>query len=585
MVFSSDPGTEDPGAEEPEGVEGAPAGEEWMDALEADAPHRTPLEHLNGHARVDARPEVKLGKDLHRVLDETARALAADPRTFQRAYELVTVVGAPDPRELSDHERVRSPLPKGAPMIRPLNAHALAPRLSRYVSFVRYEPAPAKAIAAAQQTGQAPPAGQWREVMPPSNVVGPLLALGEWPDVNGLVGVTETPLFRANGTVHQERGYDPETGYLYVPSREYPDVDEAPSQADARAALAELQHVFCDFPYVAPAHAMVPIAAFLSVLARPAIDGPVPAFLFDASTRGSGKTLQADVVSLLATGRGAARATYPDKEEELTKALMAYALAGCPTVLLDNITRQLGGGVLDAVLTARDEVQFRVLGKNEAPRLPWRTVLFASGNNLDLGEDTMRRVLVARLESDMESPEDRTDFAHPDLFAWVRAERPRLVHAGLTVLRSYASHGRPDAGCKRWGTFEAWSALVPHAIVYAGGADPMLARPSRESMVSDDLVAHGVILRELHRLAPGGLTAKGIIQALYPAPRHDEPPDGWDDFREAIETWVPPVRGSAPDARTFGYRLKRAKKRVLDGWRLVAEGSTHGTVRWTSARV
>lgn len=552
-------------------------GQEWLDALDADAPVSA-LEHLNGHARIDDRPEVKLGKDMHRVIDEAQRALARDPRVYQRAYELVTVVGAePSPRD-------KAPIAKGAPTIRALTAASIIPRFTRFVNFQRYEQPSPKAIRTAEALGKQA-SGEWKESLPPPNVVAPFLACGEWPEVRTIVGVTETPLFRIDGSIHQTRGYDESTGYLYAPSREYPEIADAPSQDDARRSLAELTHVFCDFPYVDPSHAMVPIAAFLSVLARPAIDGPVPAFLFDASTRGSGKTLQADVVSLLATGRGAARATYPADEEELAKVLMAYALAGCPIVLLDNITRVLGGGVLDAVLTARDDVQFRVLGKNEAPRLPWRTVIFASGNNLVPGEDTMRRVLMARLESDLENPEDRTGFQHPDLFRWVRDERPRFVAAGLTILRAFTCHGRPDAGCKRWGTFEAWSDLIPHALAFAGGADPMGARPTRESGISDELAAHAIVLRELVRLSPDGLSAAEIVRALYPAPGANDPPDGWEELRDAIECWCPGRPGATPDHRALGRRLRQAKGRILNGTRIEARPGHAGAVRWITRRI
>ena len=556
---------------------GEALGEDWLDALDVDAP-LTPPQKLNGHhIRVDDRPEVRIGKDMHRVIDEASRALAKDPLVYQRAHELVTVVGAPD-------EPTRAPVPAGAPTIRTMVVGSLIPRLTRYVNFQRFLPPSPKAIKAAAMTG-AEAQGEWGETLPPPNVLGCMLACGDWPEIRTLVGVTETPLFRPDGTIHQERGYDSTTGYLYVPSRVFPDVPLEPTRDQAAEALAELAHVFADFPYSDPAHAMVPIAALLSVLARPAILGPVPAFGYDASTRGSGKTLQADVVALLATGRGAARATYPADEEELTKVIMAYALMGCPMVLLDNVTRTLGGGVLDAVLTARDEVQLRILGRNETPRIPWRTVLSFSGNNLALGEDTMRRVLIARLESDREDPEDRTDFIHPDLFAWVRAERPRLVAAGLTVLRSYASHGRPDVGVRRWGTFEAWSDLVPSAIVFAGGADPMLARPSRETNVNDDMTAHVVILRELHRLAPGGLTAAEIVRTLYPAPRHDEPPDGWNDMREALEVWAPTRPGSPPDHQVLGRRLRGAKGRILNGARIEGAPGHAGATKWLARRL
>ena len=539
----------------------------WRDELESDVRATSPLDHLNGHARVDNRPEVRLGKDLHRVIHEAAEAISADPLVYQRAQELVTVVGATG-------DEGRAKVARGAPVIRPVVAASLLPRLTRFVNFQRFAQNSNDKLSSALAKDHGRPAkGEWVEAMPPSNVVNSLIACGDWPRIRTLVGVTETPLFRPDGSVHQERGYDEATGYLYAPSVAYPAIEAEPSQEAAAAALGRLSHVFCDFPYVDPSHAMVPVAAFLSVLARPAIDGPVPAFLFDASTRGSGKTLQADVVSLLATGRGAARANYPEKEEELAKVLMAYAMAGSPMVLLDNIVGRFGGGALDLVLTARDEVQFRVLGKNDAPRLPWRTVMMASGNNIDPAEDTQRRVLVARLESDMERPEERTGFVHDDLYGWVRDHRPELVADGLTVLRSFASHGRPSTGVKRWGSFEAWSTLIPAAIVFAGGADPMQSRPAPGSGGNDEMAAHAVILEGLHNLYEP-MSAADIIRKLYPRTEQH------NSLCDAIEMWVPTKPGQTPDHVAFGRRLRKAKGRPMGPYRLVVDGITHGVARW-----
>src|SRR5262249_18040134 len=150
------------------------------------------------------------------------------------------------------------------------------------------------------------------------------------------------------------------------------------------------------------------IAAILTVLARPAIEGACPAFLFDATTRGSGKTLQADAVSAVALGRSAARKSYPVEAEAMGKILASYAVAGARLILFDNVTREFGGGELDQAITARDAVELRVLGRTEVKRLLWNAVIMASGNNIALCEDTVRRVLIARLESTEENPEDRT---------------------------------------------------------------------------------------------------------------------------------------------------------------------------------
>lgn len=191
-------------------------------------------------------------------------------------------------------------------------------------------------------------------------------------------------------------------------------------------------------------------------------------------------------------------------------------------------------------------------------------------------------ILVARLESPLETPEDRSDFAHEDLPRWVRSERPRLVAAALTILRAYTAHGAPSAGCKRWGSFEEWSRLIPHALVFAGGADPMLARPTGQRAMSDEMGALLTVFRDLPRLTRAPISAREMLSNLYPAPRQGEPPDGWDELREAVEVMCATKLGQTPTAKVLGERLRRAKGRVLDGRSLGSEMDAHSKVlKWT----
>ena len=505
------------------------------------------------------RARVVLGTDLHRVIDDACDALARDPRTFSRTNELVTVIGAPP-----DQPRAR--FSGGTPIIRALGEATVRERLTRFGQFI------------GGKDGN-------KEVLPPPNVIAGLIARGDWPGVRPLTGVVEHPLLRPDGSVRTERGYDTSTGYLVLPNAVYPDVPDHPSQDQACAALLELEAVFCDFPHVSRAAKMVPIAALMTILARSAIDGSVPAFLFDASTRGSGKSMQADVVTAIAFGRFAARKTYPLEDDELEKTLSAYALAGARVILLDNVTRMFGGGPIDACLTARDDVELRILGRTEVKRLPWSAVILVSGNNLVLFEDTTRRVLVARLESPLENPEMRTGFRIPNLPAWSMANRARLVSLAMTVLRAYTSKGCPSAGLDRWGSFEAWSDLIPGAIVFAGGDDPMATRPSVEGVLTDATAALNIVLRDLARLSNDGLTIRELVHALYANHDPDGPPDQWDDLRDAIESWVPVRPGQSPDASKLGRALRGHVGRVFGGRKLVSVAAARGVSRWRSVEV
>lgn len=524
---------------------------------------KTPRPNGAAQYRVLELPEVKHGVDLFRVVDELGSALGkADPMLFCRGYELVTVVGA----ATGDAEKTRAPVAKGAPIVRPLDSSALNDRCTRFVRYLKYDD----------------DQRDWVLAQPSPVVRSALLVRGEWADVRPLVSVTETPVLRPDGTVHQSRGYDPETGYLFLPSCSYPAVPEKPDQAAAESALAELVHVFADFPYIAPSHRMVAIAALLTILARPAIDGPTPAFLFEAPTPGTGKTLQCDVLSVIATGRLAPRQTYPEDDDELDKALSSYALAGARVVLLDNVTRPFGGGPLDKVITATD-VGFRLLGRTEIRELPWRAVILASGNNLSMTDDgAARRVLRSRIESPLETPEDRTEFTHPNLLEWVFEQRPRLVSAALTVLRAFRAAGSPGPAVT-WGSFEAWSRLIPRAILFAGGADVLECRVKGADAVGDELGAVVVFLHDLPRLAETlgreSLATKEILGAIYPAPHADDAPDGWDDLRLAIET-IAPARVGPPQAKALGQKLSRYVGRPLGSKKLTGAWDEKRVRRW-----
>lgn len=505
---------------------------------------------------------IRMSTELHRNVDDAVRALRADANVYVRAGKLVHVVNVTRD-EAKQLRRIR--LLEGTPLIRDMAPATLRARLTRVAQFEKLR----------EKNGER----EWVAALPSDAIVQAVHAQGEYRGLRPVLGIVEAPFLRPDGSVCQEPGYDDATGYVYVPGQRFKRVPDWPTAKQASAAFRELSEIFVDFPYVNAAHAAVPIAAILTLLARPAIEGSVPCFLFDASMRGSGKSKQEDATAIVATGRGAPRMNYPGNDEELEKVLGGYALRGAGLIVFDNVARPFGGGPLDRVLTARDTVELRVLGQSKVPTLWWLAVVLASGNNLVLCGDTARRVLKSRIEPTEEKPEARTDFRHPDLIRWVSENRARLVVAALTILRAYAVAKRPDMGCAVWGSFEEWSGLIPHAIVFAGGADPMLARPAHDAEVDPDAAALACFVEELPRLDPEGkgMTSKEIIAALY----HDEPDTGaFDDLREAIETWCPTKPGIPPSTRKLGTKLATYRGHVVGGAKLESTSAKAGVERW-----
>jgi hypothetical protein len=557
---------------------------EWDD--EALAPH--PDGETAGLAKestdgdVPGRPRIALKalpgephRELADVIDNAARVLGQHaPDVYCRDGHLVDV----GPLDVFIGREGRRRLTTTAVGIRQMPVSEVRRRLSRCAVWttVRYS----------RETRG------WIEVEtdPPQDVALALSNMGRWETVRPLAGVLTAPSIRPDGSIIQAAGWDEITGYLHAPDREYPPIPEQPSQDDARKALAELRNVFAPpadgfdgFPFASDGERDVPIANALTLVARPAIDGCVPAYVYDASTPGSGKGLLADTVCIIGTGSDMPKGVYTDNQDEFSKHLGSLVLAGVAVAGLDNIDQRMAlcGGVLDAVLTAR-RPQLRILGKSEAPALDWHAVVIATGNNVQITGDTQRRCIVCRLEPGVERPELRTHYRVPDLLAHVRGHRPELVRAALTILRAYCVAGRPDVGVTPLGSFEAWSRLVVSALVYAGGHDVTRCVANRDGRTDDpELEAAKTLLTAMQRLGEP-MSAGGLIGAGYDLQTSSlgESHPGFErspEIRTALDVLVlRKGRDGRPSPAAVGRALKRIRGRIFSGLRLLSRPSAKG---------
>jgi hypothetical protein len=519
----------------------------------------------------DDRPEVYITFNEGVVADEVAKALgmlgwetpwirsdvAHRVMIYQRGGVLVHVVSD------SDAHIAGVNLPEAVPQIRTLPKAIVRERITQAVRLVEERPSGDNIVIA--------------PVRPPEWLVQAIHQRGDYgASVRPLAGITRTPMLRHDGTIIQKEGYDSATGILFLPDQEFPNVPQSPTQEDAVRAAVELQEVTADFPFESDAHRSIWLSSVLTLLARPAIDGPCPLFVFEANTRGAGKSLLADVAGIIANGAAMARKTWSKCDDETRKTITSVALEGWAAILFDNVATTLGGASLDAALTGTTW-QDRVLGESRTTGLlPLTTVWIATGNNVELGADTARRTLLGRLNSLDEHPEDRTEFQHPDLKRWVRKHRARLAVAGLTILRAYFAAGCPDGKLTPWGSFEEWSKLIRQAIVFAGQADPWQTREAVRD--ADRSVEH---VRLLHAGLEGadvnsdGLTSADIVRLLS-HPTGQDTVDAWRTLRLAITE----LCGAKFDSRRIGYSLRRFRGRVYGGKRLECRTGHGGVKRW-----
>lgn len=281
-----------------------------------------------------------------------------------------------------------------------------------------------------------------------------------------LVAVVTAPTLRVDGTILDRPGHDEGSGLLYYCEHPNPPrVPSAPSVADALNALRFLWRPFALFPLVDDVSRAVVLHGLLSAALRASLP-TTPGIGLDAPAAGSGKTLLARCIGVMAMGSDPAVLPPADTDEETRKRLFAVLREGQRVVLWDNVREPLGSASLDAFLTAPTFAD-RILGSSETVTLPNRALFIATGNNLRMTSDTCRRVLTARIDAQSEKPYTR-DFSF-DPAQMIAAERLQYVVAALTIVRAYITAGRPKSAKGRTASFEQWDDLVRQPICWLAG--------------------------------------------------------------------------------------------------------------------
>ena len=303
---------------------------------------------------------------------------------------------------------------------------------------------------------------------PPMDAVRDLSSLPDWEGVPVLDAVIESPAYGCHGGLVLAPGFHAEARlWLHPGSLVVPAVPDAPSPGEVAIAVRLLRdELMGDFPFADNASVAHALAALLLPFVRGLVDGPTPLHLFDAPTEGTGKTLLASAVGLVATGRDPEAVAEASCDEEWRKRITAVLSEGPAIVLLDNLSRPLDSGALAAALTCR-LWKDRLLGFSRTVSLPVRCVWMATGNNARLSRELQRRTVWIRLDAGVQEPWQRKGFRHPSLQGWVRKERGRLVHAALVLCQAWRAAGSPP-GAQSLGGYEAWSAVLGGILDVAG---------------------------------------------------------------------------------------------------------------------
>jgi putative DNA primase/helicase len=265
-----------------------------------------------------------------------------------------------------------------------------------------------------------------------------------------------------------------------------PPIAARPTKADAAAALDLLDGLLDDFPFVDDASRSAALAGLITPVVRGAMQA-APALIARAPVPGSGKSYLIDLCSVLATGEMAPVISPGKNDDETEKRLGAVLQDGRAIIAIDNVNGELGGDLLCQIIE-RPVVSVRVLGMSKMPKIPNRATVYATGNNIQIVGDLIRRVILCSLDPKMERPEQRTFSGKPH--ERILRDRGLYVAAALTISLAYAVAGFPGE-LDELASFEDWSNCVRSPLVWLGRADPLdtMEKARGEDPVTSSLLA------------------------------------------------------------------------------------------------
>jgi hypothetical protein len=433
--------------------------------------------------------------------------------------------------------------------------------------------------------------GEWVKTMAPMNVAETLLARdGKW-DFSEIVGVISTPTMRPDGTLLIKQGYDPATRLLLIEPPLMPVIPDEPTRDDALKALALLEDLVKESPFVDGVAKAVALSGIITAVVRGAF--PVsPMHVSTAPVAGSGKSFLWDLPAAISAGQRRIPVIAAGDEKEIEKRMVGVLLSGQPLVSIDNVNGELKSDFLAQVIE-QHILDIRPLGRSPLTRIETGALTtYATGNNIVIVGDLCRRTITSRLNAKMENPQYKQYAGDP--IATILENRGVYIAACLILCRAYIVAGRPGL-LPRLASFEGWSDIVRSALVWLGQADCVAsmettrAEDPQRAALSDVLTTWGKAIT----VGYGGRVTLAVAvematEMTKTGNNYGETPELIrPEFNAALRAAVALGAGAGGvlftpklDTVTLGRWCKSNKERIVDGVYLMNQPSAKGVATW-----
>ena len=409
--------------------------------------------------------------------------------------------------------------------------------------------------------------GDWYPANAPAEVLDALLSRGVNSEIQQLKTIATTAYLSPENELVNKHGYDTKNRiYLVKSGAVIAGKSCQPSKQAALESLSYLRRWLADFPFKSEVDESVAMACLMAAADRVNLDN-IPLTAFNAPTAGTGKSLLVDVIGVVSSGKPVSVLSQGKDEAEMEKRLHSAMLRGDTLINVDNVEQPLGGDVLCQILT-QPVLRIRPLGVSKLVDVLKTCQIVATGNNLELAGDVVRRSLVCNLDAGVERPELRT-FKY-DARKRALDQRHEIVGHVLTIIRSYLLHGAHE-GPSTLGSFERWSTRIRNPLIWLGMADPSM---SQEQIRQNDtkLEAQTDLLKILHQCFPDVPFKAREILSL---PKQIDQAS----LIEHLSTLGCYTKDTI-DITRVGRMLKKLDGRILADLLLKQAGRSGGTVTW-----
>lgn len=490
------------------------------------------------------------------TLDQIGAALARAPDIFVWAGRLVRLHRRAAPSKSAALRR-----PEGSVVLVPIDGAHLIELIGRYTTLTKFD-------------GRS---GCHKAADCPRRIADAYLSRGHWPEHKTLTGIVESATISPDERLLDKTGFDPQSGIFvacepaHLPGWER--IPVRPDADDAKAAVDLLLEAIDSWPFVDDGDRSAALAALISTLTRRSLPA-APLVAISATAAGTGKSMLADWMTLIGTGRRPAVMSLGHDEAEDEKRLAGALLAGDPVINLDNVSRSLSSDLLCQTCT-QPAVRVRPLGGSALVSAPTNSQLMATGNGLTITGDLKRRTLLIRLDAGVERPELR-EFDNDPLADAIEM-RGRFVRAALVIPLAYLAAGAPTVDLPPLGSFGEWDRLIRRPLRWLGLPDPLApAETLRE--FDPELESSRLLLCAWHAVfGSRPVPATEVVSAaLATAPMSGEHLN--PELREALQL----ICHEKITARRLSGWLRSNRDRIVEGHRAVQCGiDGHSKVaRW-----